>query len=192
VPSNVDERNFPVTTGFLGLVGRILHIAGAGAAVALVVAAALAGARPAGAAPIPVPPPPASPWATINVCNTTAHPYGIGIRGRMAGAGDVTVALQMRFQLQYLRGARWLQVKGADSGWTPAGAGDSSAEAGRTFTVAAPPARRSFVLRGLVGFRWVVADGTILQMTQRVTAGGHPGTAGADPATFSAATCVVK
>jgi hypothetical protein len=29
----------------------------------------------------------AGPWATVNVCDTTGHPDGIGIRGSMPGPG---------------------------------------------------------------------------------------------------------
>jgi hypothetical protein len=156
-------------------------------ALAAVAAAPAADARTADT----VTPPPA--WATINICDTTAHPDAVGVRGRMRGTGDARVALRMRFRLQYRRSGEWVQVPHADSHWVAAGAGDQRyAEAGHTFTVTRPGPHQAFVFRGYVTFQWVDVDGLVVQSTRRVTRGGHPGTMGADPATASAATCAVR
>jgi hypothetical protein len=167
-------------------VGRILLRLGA---VALItgVPAGVADARTADRARLP------EPWATVNVCDTAGHPDGVGVRGWMAGSGRSDVDLQMRFRLQYRRGSAWVPVRGADSSWIDAGAGDQRAvEAGQTFTVTPPRAGRAYVLRGLVSFRWRARDGTVLRSTRKVTRGGHTTTAGAEPVGYSAATCTVR
>jgi hypothetical protein len=135
----------------------------------------------------------AGAWATINVCDTAAHPDGVGVRGRMPGLGDPEVTLRMRFRLQYRRGARWVSVRHADSRWVQVGSGDQRyAEAGHTFTVTPPPTGQRFAFRGTVTFQWVAQGGTPLHTERRITHSGHAGTAGADPASSSAATCAVR
>jgi hypothetical protein len=167
-------------------VGRILRLV---IALALA-AAALAG--PAGAAPPPDAGRTGGPWATVNVCDTAGHPDGVGVRGWMPGARRMP-RLQMRIRIQFRRKGAWVAVKGADSGWIDAGgAGQRAGEAGRTFTVTPPRAGRAFILRGVVLFRWRDAEGRVRRGARRATRGGHPGTAGADPRDFSAATCTVR
>ena len=86
-------------------------------------------------------------WATVNVCDTAAHPDEIGIRASMPG-GKRGTRLQMRFRVQYrdLSTGRWRAVRDADSGWRKAGKGRPTREAGWSFEVAgegdADPARR--------------------------------------------------
>jgi hypothetical protein len=153
----------------------------------LAAAAPAADGRTADAEPLP------SAWATINICDTPAHPDAVGVRGRMRGVGQGQIALRMRFRLQYRRAGQWVPVRHADSHWVAAGAGDQRyAEAGHTFTVTRPGPRQAFVFRGHVTFQWVGVDGLVVQSVRRVTRGGHPGTMGADPATASAATCTVR
>jgi hypothetical protein len=167
-------------------VGRILRLALATPVVLL----ALAGSGVA--APPPDAGRPGGPWATVNVCDTAGHPDGVGVRGWMPGARKA-VRLQMRIRIQFRRKRTWVAVKGADSGWIDAGgAGQRAGEAGRTFTVTPPRAGRAFVLRGIVVFRWRDAQGRVRRVVRRATRGGHPGTAGADPRDFSAATCTVR
>jgi hypothetical protein len=137
---------------------------------------------------------PPSPWATINICDTRKHPDAVGISARMPGAGRSDMTLRMRFRLHYRRGARWTRVAGADSGWVRAGTGDaSSVSRGWTFMVTPPPAGRTYVFRGAVRFRWVARGADpVTRTVVRMTRAGHPGTAGADPAGHSAATCTVR
>lgn len=132
------------------------------------------------------------PWATVNVCDTAGHPDGVGVRGWMPGAGGPRAMLQMRLRLQYRRGHAWVTVRGADSRWLTAGVGRAPAETGQTFTVTPPRPGRAFVLRGVVFFRWRAPNGVVLRATRKVTHAGHPGTAGADPANASSATCTVR
>lgn len=125
-------------------------------------------------------------WATVNVCDTAAHPDEIGIRASMPG-GKRGTRLQMRFRVQYrdLSTGRWRAVRDADSGWRKAGKGRPTREAGWSFEVAGEGTR---ILRGVVTYRWK-RNGRVVRNAKRVTAGGHRSTGGADPADFSAATC---
>jgi hypothetical protein len=125
-------------------------------------------------------------WATVNVCDTAAHPDQIGIRGSMPG-GSRRTRLLMRFRVQYrdLSDGRWRSVRDADSGWRRAGRGRATHEAGWSFEVAGEGTR---ILRGVVAYRWM-RHGHVTRRARRVTEGGHRSTAGADPADFSAATC---
>jgi hypothetical protein len=134
-------------------------------------------------------------WATVNVCDTTAHPDAIGIRGSMPGSGDRSEDMFMRFQIQYMTPAdgRWHNLaSGGDSGFVRVGAASARArELGRTFTIAPPPATQtSYVLRGVVTFEWR-DDGDVVRSARKSTTAGHADTAGSDPAGASAATCQI-
>ena len=138
----------------------------------------------------------ATPWATVNVCDTAGYPDGIGIRGSMPGTGDRDDELFLRVQVQYLRRAdnSWRALgRGADSGFVDLGHGGAKVrQAGRTFTLSPPGAGRpAFVLRGLVTFEWR-RDGEVTRRVRKLTAGGHPDAVGADPEGFSAATCSIR
>jgi hypothetical protein len=62
---------------------------------------------------------------------------------------------------------------------------------GRTFTIRPPAGGGVFVLRGVAIFEWRRGD-SVVRRARRLTRGGHPGTAGADPAGYSAATCTIR
>ena len=64
-------------------------------------------------------------------------------------------------------------------------------EVGRTFTIRPPAGGGAFVLRGVATFEWRRGD-TVLRRERRLTRGGRPGTAGADPPGHSAATCTIR
>jgi hypothetical protein len=118
-------------------------------------------------------------WATVNVCDTAAHPDEIGIRAALPArrAG-------VRFRVQYREAAsgRWRWVNAADSRWHRA---RRARESGWSFEVAGDGTR---ILRGVVNYRWK-RKGKVVRRARRVTELGHRSTAGADPADFSAATC---
>src|SRR5215207_792159 len=118
-------------------------------------------------------------WATVNVCDTGAHPDEIGIRAALPAhrAG-------VRFRVQYREAAsgRWRWVKAADSGWHRA---PRARESGWSFEVAGPGTR---ILRGVVNYRWK-RGGVVVRRARRITEVGHRSTAGADPADVRAATC---
>jgi hypothetical protein len=136
--------------------------------------------------------PSAPSWATVNICDTDDAPNEIGIRGAMPGL-ERRARLYMRVRVQY-RDAddRWRLVQtGADSGWRNFASGRRGTyDYGWTFTFKPPTSGGAHVLRGFVSFEW--RRGTrVLRRERAFTEAGHPGTAGADPADFSAATCEI-
>ena len=136
-----------------------------------------------------------SPWATVNVCDTAAHPDTIGVRGSMPTTASGASELFMRFQLQYQRSdGTWRPLtSGGDSGFIDAGRarGRGSRQAGHSFIVSPPPAGNVYTLRGVVTFEWRAKDGTVVRRARKRTTAGHRSTAGADPAGFSAAECTI-
>jgi hypothetical protein len=156
----------------------------------LVCAVAAALAVPAGASAA------RRPWATVNVCDTISNPDTIGIRGSMPATILAPAdELFMRFQVQYQRddGSWRLLGAGADSGFVDAGRarGRAARQAGQSFTVTPPSAGNVYALRGLVTFEWRTKNGAVVRRARRRTTAGHRSTAGADPARFSAAECMI-
>ena len=133
-------------------------------------------------------------WATVNVCDTVAHPDTVGIRGSMPGSGDPDEHMFMRIQLQYyaLADDSWHNIgPTGDTGFIAVGPGKYKArQAGRYFTVK-PPATGSYTLRGAVTYEWRV-NGDVVKRARRRTTSGHGSTSGADPRGFSAASCILK
>jgi hypothetical protein len=159
--------------------------------LAIVLAAGLAAASTASAEG-PRHAAPGDVWATVNVCDTQSRPNQIGIRGGMEGLARRT-RMFMRFRVQYQTLAgEWRTIKnGADSGWRKVASGRRGEhDAGWTFEFKPPATGGAHVLRGLVQFEWRRA-GRVVERKREFTKGGHPGTAGADPADFSAATCAI-
>ena len=155
-------------------------------AAALLVAAAAHADPPARAAAGDV-------WATVNVCDTQARPNQIGIRGGMDGLARRT-RMFMRFRVQYqtLEG-EWRTVRtGADSGWRTRrrrAAAASTTPAGRSSSSRRRRAART-CCAGSSTFEWR-RGGRVVERERTFTEAGHPGTAGADPPDFSAATCAI-
>jgi hypothetical protein len=132
------------------------------------------------------------PWATVNVCDTQDHPNQIGIRGSMHGLARKS-RMHMRFRVQYQTAdGRWRTVAvGADSGWRKvATTKQGDHDSGWTFEFKPPSTGGAHVLRGLVLFEWR-RGGRVVHADRAYTEEGHPGTAGADPADFSEATCAI-
>jgi hypothetical protein len=132
------------------------------------------------------------PWATVNVCDTATSPNDMGIRGSMPGVVRST-RMYMRFRVQYRDAdGRWRTVKaGADSGWNKVASGRAGEhDAGWTFEFMPPASGGAHLLRGMVSFEWR-RHGHVVRRDRRMTEVGHPGTAGAEPADFSAATCAI-
>ena len=154
----------------------------------LVILAALAAAAPSQARDRPAT---TGSWATVNLCDTAAHPNQIGIRGSMPGLKRKS-RMTMRFRVQYLDDGRWRFIRtGADSGQQPvAVAKGGQHDSGWTFEFKPPASGGAHVLRGFVQFEWR-RGGRVLQRDRVTTQPGHPGTAGADPEDFSAKTCEI-
>jgi hypothetical protein len=132
-------------------------------------------------------------WATIDVCNPTDQPNTVGIRGSMPGDGVAHDKLYMRFRLQYeeTSSKRWVDLAhGADSGFVFVGAASSARQAGRTFQLVPVAGKPAFTLRGVVSFQWRRGE-HIVHAVSRPTSAGHQSLAGADPANYSAATCLM-
>ena len=129
-------------------------------------------------------------WATIDVCNSSAHPDTIGIRGSMPGTRDAHELMYMSFRVEYRSApGHWHYLGGAgQSGFVPVGNGASLArQAGQDFEVT-PRASGSYLLRGVAVFEWRLHGRTVASAV-RATRAGPIAAAGADPPGFSATTC---
>ena len=132
-------------------------------------------------------------WATIDVCNPFDQPDMIGIRGSMPGDGTPRDAMYMRFRLEYLLAAtkRWMPLAtGVEPVYVSVGTAKSARQAGRSFQLVPVPGKPPFTLRGVVSFQWRRGASVVLS-TSRPTSAGRQSLAGADPAGFSAATCLI-
>ncbi|WP_205696434.1 hypothetical protein [Conexibacter sp. SYSU D00693] len=133
-------------------------------------------------------------WATVNVCDTTAHPNAVGIRASMPGSGFASERMYVRFQVQYLSATdgAWHNIgSSGDSGWVKLGSARYRArQAGRTFTLKAPESGSAYRVRGAVTFEWR-RGGDVVRRARKRTESGHAPTRGADPKRFSAASCVI-
>lgn len=133
-------------------------------------------------------------WATVNICDTKAHPDTVGIRGSMPGSGVRGETMHMRFQLQYYdqKDLEWHNLAStADTGFVPVGkAMFKQRQAGRNFVVP-PPSSGAFIMRGAVTFEWR-KDGEVVRRARKRTTSKHGPTVGADPSGFSAAKCEVR
>ena len=133
-------------------------------------------------------------WATINVCDTAKHPNTIGIRASMPGSGRPHEKMYMRFRVQYFNALKkkWTYILTTDSGFVSVGSARyRRRESGWDFSVNPPPVGQEFLLRGVVTYEWRRGK-VVARRAQKRTRSGHRGTIGADPKSFSAATCKIK
>ena len=129
-------------------------------------------------------------WATIDVCNPPSMPRVLGVRGSMPGTGLKGEEMYMRFQVQYQSGQSWRAVPGADTGYRDVGAATFKArQSGQYFTIPVV-AGTPYVLRGVVLFQWRRRGHAVLKAV-RMTSAGHLSLAGAVPAGYSAAACML-
>jgi hypothetical protein len=131
-------------------------------------------------------------WATIDVCGPTDQRKTVGIRGSMPGDGRSHDKMYMSFRLQYMNASKqWADLtSGASSGFVAVGGGGSARQGGTSFELQPVPGQPAATLRGVVDFQWRHGK-TIVQSAAEPTSAGHTSLAGADPANFSAATCVI-
>jgi hypothetical protein len=131
-------------------------------------------------------------WATIDVCNPADEPDTVGIRGSMPGDKHAGDKMYMSFRLQYLSASKqWVDLSsGASSGFVAVGSGASARQGGTSFELKPVPGKPAVTLRGVVDFEWRHGK-TIVTSGAEPTSAGHKSLAGADPADFSAATCVL-
>jgi hypothetical protein len=173
--------------------GKVFRHAALVALVAAVFACSDAGAAP----------PPKDLWATVNICDTIAHPNEMGVRASMPGDGRRRERMWMRFHAQFYKAKtrQWFDVKGNGvSPWQYVGrARVKSQQAGYTFAFAAPSAGNAFVLRGVVDFQWRVKRRTrtgrlrtvVVRTLHANTKGDHPSD-GADPPGYTSGTCEIR
>ena len=130
-------------------------------------------------------------WATIDVCDTAAHPDTVGVRGSMPGTGDRRERMYMEFVIEYFDArSHWHYLRGGQSAFVALGdASARSRQGGQNFTVAPSSGKRS-VLRGVVVFEWRSGSRTIAT-TVRSTTAGHTASTGADPRGYSASLCTI-
>jgi len=134
-------------------------------------------------------------WATIDVCSPPDQPDTVGIRGSMPGDGHPHDVLYMRFRLQYESGSgsstTWNNLgAGASSGFISVGGGGAARQAGRSFTLVPVPGKHS-TLRGEVTFQWR-RGAMVMRSASRTTTAPHKSETGADPKSYSAATCTIS
>ena len=111
----------------------------------------------------------------------------------MPGDGQAHDTMYMRFRLEYLNTTtrRWTSlVTGAEPVYVAVGNAKAARQAGRSFQLIPVPGKPAFKLRGVVSFQWRHGR-TVLLTTSRPTTAGRQSLAGADPAGFSAATCLI-
>jgi hypothetical protein len=132
-------------------------------------------------------------WATIDVCSPTDQPDTVGIRGSMPGDKHQHDRMYMSFRLQYqdITTKKWLDlISGATPEFVAVGPGGTVRQGGRSFQLVPKAGKPAYTLRGVVGYQWRRGK-TIVQSTSRPTSAGHMSLAGADPAGFSTASCLI-
>jgi hypothetical protein len=132
-------------------------------------------------------------WATINVCRPADQPHTLGVRGSMPGDGRAGDKMFMSFRVQYIDPVkkRWVNLSiDAKAPFGAVGDGRKSRQSGTSFTITPVAGRPAFTMRGVVRFEWRRA-GTVLLSLSRATSAGRQSVEGADPAGFSAATCLI-
>jgi hypothetical protein len=133
-------------------------------------------------------------WATIDVCNPPDQPNTVGVRGSMPGDGQAHDRMYMSFRLQYEDSTtgQWIDLSSASAAPTfvSIGAASSARQAGRSFQLVPVAGKPAFTLRGVVSFQWR-RGATVVHAVSRPTTAGQQSLAGADPAGFSAATCLI-
>ena len=142
-------------------------------------------------------------WATVNICDTEAHPDGVGIRASMPGNENRRQTMHMRFRAQYLReDGTWAPIAGRNStgfrfvGWAR---NFVRREAGHTFVLDPPIDGQVFSVRGVVDFQWRVrrrrngeVRSIVVRRARAVTERRSRPVREADPPGFSADRCEVR
>jgi len=131
-------------------------------------------------------------WATIDVCSPPDQHDTVGVRGSMPGDGHPHDSMWMSFRLQYMTAGRhWVDItSAANPEWELVGNGASARQGGSSFALKPDASRAAARLRGVVDFQWRRGH-TVLLSTAQPTTKGHKSLAGADPANYSAAECML-
>src|ERR1700730_4914575 len=131
-------------------------------------------------------------WATIDVCKPADQPNTVGIRGSMPGDGNAHDTMYMSFRLQYMdtTTSQWVNLSKNAPAFVAVGGAKSARQGGSSFELKPVTGQSPFSMRGVVDFQWK-HSGSLVASFSRATSAGHQSLAGADPATFSAATCMI-
>jgi hypothetical protein len=131
-------------------------------------------------------------WATIDICNAPGKADTVGIRGSMPGDGSAHDKMYMSFRLQYMDASkRWVDLaNGASPSFVAVGSASSARQGGSSFELKPMKGKPAVTMRGVVDFQWRHGK-TIVMSTATPTSAGHKAVVGAEPANFSAATCVI-
>jgi hypothetical protein len=126
-------------------------------------------------------------WATVNICNTRAHPHTIGIRGQMPALG-YTSTMSMAISIDYLNPLTKRYVPDrAVMRFVPLGDPTLGLwQGGVRFSFKKPST--TVVLRGMVTFQWK-RSGKLVGSTIRYTVHGIKHVDDSDPPGYSTATC---
>jgi hypothetical protein len=132
-------------------------------------------------------------WATIDVCNGPHQANTVGLRGSMPGDGQPHDRMYMSFRLQYLDTTTkaWVDLgSGATPSFLPVGAAGATRQDGASFQLVPVAGKPAVTLRGVVDFQWRRGE-SILASAARATSTGHRSVAGAEPANYTAASCLI-
>ena len=135
-------------------------------------------------------------WATINICDTAAHPNVLGVRASMPGNGT-SQTMWMRFRASYFdrETEQWYDLAGdSRSPWIKVGnARYRARQGGRKFTIAPPPPTTTYVVRGIVKFQWRRRKtGEVVRRREKLTLAGHPTGSHGDPYDYSSGLCEIR
>ncbi|MFI4985168.1 MAG: hypothetical protein ACHQAV_04170 [Solirubrobacterales bacterium] len=131
-------------------------------------------------------------WATIDVCRPADQPNTVGIRGSMPGDGHARDTMYMSFRLQYMNTTtnRWVDLSKTVPAFVAVGAARTARQGGTSFELKPVTGQSAFTMRGVVDFQWRHGPAVVASLSRPTTA-GHQSLAGADPAGFTAATCLI-
>jgi hypothetical protein len=134
-------------------------------------------------------------WATINICDTEAHPNVLGVRASMPGNGTAQ-RMWMRFRATYYDRTteQWYDVPGQSrSPWVKVGnARYRARQAGYNFSITPPLPTTSHVVRGVVKYQWRRREtGKVVKRKKSVTLAGHPTGRFGDPFDYSSGLCEI-
>ena len=125
-------------------------------------------------------------WATVNVCDTKAHPGTSGIRGQMPALG-FPAQLSMTVRLDYYDAGTgtFKPVPGVTKRLAQGTVTHGTVQDGVQLSFSP-----SVTLSGVVTFQWR-RGGKLLGSVTKMTSAGDKGVDDGDPRGYSAATCTI-
>lgn len=130
-------------------------------------------------------------WATINICNSRADPYNVGVRGQMPSLGfRASMSMTVRLQSYNPATKRFVAIDSpyAINQRTLGSFSTGLQQWGAVFPFATGQTGR---WNAVVTFTWK-RNGKVLGQVQRTTTAGHPSADDGSPPRYSAASCTIK